>query len=258
MDIKTSNNLSINNLSVRIYENRRILGKAAADNVAEKINYILSKKSEVRIIFAAAPSQNEFLEMLIQKHVDWSKVTAFHMDEYLGLNKKSPQLFSKYLNAKIFDKISFKKINLIEPFENASDECKRYESLLREKPIDIVCMGIGENGHLAFNDPPVADFNDYKWVKIVTLDQQCRQQQVNDGCFALIDDVPIEAITLTIPALMSAKYISVVVPGIRKAAAVMKTFYEPISSECPSTTLRTHSNTVIYLDNYSASEFIKN
>lgn len=240
-------------LAVKIYADRKPLGRSAAENISKLIIKQLDSQSEVRIIFAAAPSQNEFLYELIKiKGIEWQKVIAFHMDEYIGLSKNSDQLFSKYLNDRIFSKVPFNSVHLIEPFDDPEKECRRYQSLLKDNPVDIVCMGIGENGHIAFNDPPVADFNDPHLVKIVQLDDACRQQQVNDGCFPSIDDVPQRAITLTVPALMSGKYLSIVVPGINKADAIERTLNNKISTECPASIVREHRNAILYLDKDSA------
>jgi glucosamine-6-phosphate deaminase len=176
------------------------------------------------------------------------------MDEYIGLYPDAPQAFGNFLNDRIFSKLLFKSINYLKG--NASDinkECDRYQNLLTQYPPDIVCLGIGENGHLAFNDPPVADFNDPKLVKQVELDLACRQQQVNDGCFRSIEYVPTHALTLTIPTLLSAPYLSVVVPGSAKAQAVYNTFNAEVNELNPATILRTHGETVLYLDKASAS-----
>lgn len=245
------------NLNIKVFSNRKLLGKNAADNVSGLIKELLKKQDEVRIIFGSAPSQDEFIDELVKcDGIEWKKITAFHMDEYIGLGKDSPRLFSKYLQDRLFSKVPFKEVNIIEPFENPEKECRRYEARLKEKPIDIICLGIGENGHIAFNDPPVADFKDPYWVKIVELDNISRQQQVNDKCFASIDEVPAAAVTLTIPAMISGRHLSAVVPGIRKAPAVRRTIIYRISTECPATILRTHKNAILYLDINSASEVL--
>jgi glucosamine-6-phosphate deaminase len=242
-------------LNVSILHDRKMVGESAAKNVAKTIGRILEMKDEVRIIFAAAPSQNEFLEYLTSlSNIPWGKIAAFHMDEYISLPKTANQLFSRYLNEHIFSKVNFKSVDIINSgVDDIEVECLRYEKLLNEKEIDIVCMGIGENGHIAFNDPPVADFNDKRLVKIVELDEICKNQQVNDGAFNSVDEVPKFAATLTVPALMRAKYLSVVVPGIRKAEAVRETINGDISTKCPATVLRTHENAVLFLDKDSAS-----
>jgi len=252
------NTMHIDNLKIEIADNRISMGKAAATEVAKQIKKMLKEKEEIRMIFAAAPSQNEFLSEFVKMDLEWNRIVAFHMDEYIGLNENADQLFSRYLTDHIFSKVNFKKVNLLQSNAiNAAEECKRYTDLLSEQTINIVCMGIGENGHIAFNDPPVADFNDKEKVKIVELDIECRQQQVNDGCFPTFDNVPKTAITLTVPMLLSASYLSIVVPGERKAIAVCKTLYSEISTSCPSTILRKHSNAVLYLDVDSAQKIIK-
>jgi glucosamine-6-phosphate deaminase len=236
-------------LHVEVYTTRKELGKKSAENVANKIKEFLKKQNEVRVVFAAAPSQNEFLYELAKfKTIEWNRVIAFHMDEYIGLDSNAPQLFSSYLKKNIFQKIPFKEINIINPNNNPEEEYNRYGKLISQAPIDIVCMGVGENGHIAFNDPPVADFNDSQIIKIVELDKACRTQQVNDGCFVKIEDVPRKAITLTIPTLMSAKYLSIVVPGQLKAPAVIDMLYGEISTKCPASILRTHENAFLYVD----------
>ncbi|MFA8342487.1 MAG: glucosamine-6-phosphate deaminase [Rhodothermaceae bacterium] len=240
-------------LVTNIYEGREELGKAAAEDMIEIIKNLMKQKEKLRIVFAAAPSQNEFLNEMLSSDIDWNKIEAFHMDEYIGLPKNAPQTFGHYLRENIFDKVDFSNINYIDPSNNPEEECERYAALLKEAPIDIVFMGIGENGHIAFNDPPVADFEDEKFVKVVELDEPCRVQQVNDGCFPKFEDVPKTAFTLTVPALMSADYLSVCVPGITKAVAVKNTLKGEISTKCPATILRTHKQAKLYIDTDSAS-----
>ncbi len=246
---------TVEKLKVVVAENRNAIGKLSAEHVSKIISELLIKEKEVRIVFAAAPSQNEFLqELSYDNSIDWSKIVAFHMDEYIGLPENSDKLFSVYLEKHIFSKVKFKSIHLINSHEkNTEKECKRYEALIKEKPIDLVLMGIGENGHIAFNDPPVADFKDKTFVKIVELDEKCKAQQVNDAGFKSIVEVPKTAYTLTVPALISAKYLNIVVPGIRKAEAVKNTLNSEISTKCPATILRTHPNAVLFLDADSAS-----
>ena len=257
MNVKNAISLfKVDKLKVEIYPDRLSMGRQAALAVGEKLKILTSMQLNVRIVFAAAPSQNEFLSDLAStKGINWSRVTAFHMDEYIGLNNDAEQRFGNFLKIRIFDKVNFKKVNYINSqAENPNGECKRYSKLLNENPIDIVCLGIGENGHIAFNDPPFADFNDTKTVKIVKLDDVSRQQQVNDGCFASIEEVPKEAITLTIPAMFSAKYLFTVVPGLTKKTAVYKTLKGEINTDCPATILRKHDSAVLYLDSQSASK----
>jgi glucosamine-6-phosphate deaminase len=246
---------AVDQLNVQVYADRLSLGKAAAGQAAIKIKELLEQRGELRMIFAAAPSQNEFLEALVQTAgIDWSKITALHMDEYIGLPADAPQSFGAYLREHLFEKVPFGKVHFIDSTNEIEAECERYTGLLREKPIDIVCLGIGENGHIAFNDPPVANFQDKAWVKPVVLDRACRLQQVNDGCFPTFDDVPTHAITLTIPALMSGELLFCMVPGINKSHAVSTTLNEPISTSCPSSILREHPACILFTDKDSYNE----
>ena len=242
-------------LRVNIYESRDAMGKAAAYDVKEKILSLLSQKESIRMIFAAAPSQNEVLAALAcDKDIPWERVHAFHMDEYIGLSPDAPQGFGNFLKTHIFGLAPFASVSYIDiSATDADKECARYASLLGDAPIDIVVMGIGENGHIAFNDPPVADFNDKKAVKPVALDEICRQQQVNDGCFTHIDDVPKTAITLTVPTLLAGGALFCIVPAKTKANAVRDTLTGDIGEWCPATALRRHESAVLYLDADSAS-----
>ncbi|EKB49442.1 6-phosphogluconolactonase [Cecembia lonarensis] len=236
-------------MQVQVYQNRREMGEAAGGWIEKKILELVGLKDEIRIIFAAAPSQNEFLSYLRKSSIiPWEKVVAFHMDEYIGLEPSHPALFSNFLKAALFDHVPFKQVHLIDGDNSIEKECERYATILNEKGIDIVCMGIGENGHIAFNDPPVADFNDTKYVKEVELDEVCRQQQVNDGCFENLSTVPTYAITLTVPALLNAECICCVVPGPNKKEAVHQTLYGPVFESCPASILRGHWNCKLFTD----------
>ncbi|GHT31008.1 glucosamine-6-phosphate deaminase [Planctomycetales bacterium] len=248
---------SADKLAVEIHPDRTAMGNAAAAAVIAELKTILAEHGTARMIFAAAPSQNEVLDALVSSaEIDWSKITAFNMDEYIGLPSEAPQRFSSYLNKHIFSKVPFAAVNAImQDKENPQQTCDEYAALLSEKQIDIVCMGVGENGHIAFNDPPVADFNDPKLIKIVDLDLECRQQQVNDGCFSSIDAVPKQAVTLTIPMLLSAKTLICSVPGIRKRNAVKRMLTGSISTECPATILRNHRNCTLFVDADCLPEF---
>lgn len=248
--------MNANKLKVQIYETRQELGADAANDAAKKIKELLSSTDRlINIIFAAAPSQNEFLYSLSnQQGIDWSRINAFHMDEYVGLKKNSPQTFAYFLKENIFDKVPFNSVHYING--NAVDtemECRRYAALLEEFPVDIVCMGIGENTHIAFNDPHIANFADPDMVKVVTLDEVSRQQQVNDRCFNTLEEVPFLAITLTVPALIKAESIFCMVPGKNKAAAAYKTLNSEVDEKYPSTVLQRHSNATLYLDKDSAA-----
>jgi glucosamine-6-phosphate deaminase len=240
---------TVNRLRVNVYPDRRALGVAAGADVAAKIRQLQATKPNLRMIFAAAPSQNEMLETLATaKGIDWSRITAFHMDEYIGLSANAPQRFGTFLKRHLFDLVKPGRVHLIDSSNSIEDECRRYGALLREAPIDIVCLGIGENGHIAFNDPPVADFNDPQTIKEVALDDACRQQQVNDGCFPSFASVPTHAVTLTIPTLMAGAHLFCSVPGSTKRHAVQRTIDGPISTDCPSTILRQHADCTLYAD----------
>jgi len=245
--------LTANKLKVKIFETRNDMGRNAAYDVSQKIKDLLMEKDFINIIFAAAPSQNEFLSTLsVKEGIDWSKINAFHMDEYVGL-KSAAQRFGQFLKERIFSKVPFKKVYYINGEADPVLEGKRYADLLMQFPADIVCMGIGENTHIAFNDPHEADFHDPLMVKEVNLDEISRRQQVHDGCFPSIDKVPISAITLTVPTLLNAMNIFCIVPGNNKAEAIYHTLNDEINEMHPSTILRSHENAVLYLDKESAS-----
>jgi len=238
-----------------IFENRTLMGEAAAADISKKIKELLSEKEEINMIFAAAPSQNDVLKALVNdKTIEWNRINAFHMDEYVGLDRNAPQVFGNFLRDHIFGLVNFRSVNYIDcTAKDADAECLRYTGLLNKKPTDIVVMGIGENGHIAFNDPGVADFNDSKTVKVAALDDICRQQQVNDGCFEKLSDVPTHAITLTVPTLVRAPYLFCIVPAATKAKAVNETINGEIGEHCPATALRNHKNAILYLDSESAA-----
>jgi len=237
------------------YENRSEMGTAAGRAVEAKLIALLGSKEVVRIVFAAAPSQSETLAYLKKSNrIPWNRIIAFHMDEYIGLDKKSPALFSNFLKHHLFDHVPLKEVHLLNGQAIIDDEIARYTSLLEEAPVDLVCFGIGENGHLAFNDPPVADFQDEAVVKKVELELLCRQQQVNDGCFKNLKEVPKQAITLTIPTIVKASHLVGMVPGTTKKAAVHSTLFGPISTACPASILRTLSNCDLFVDHDSSPE----
>ena len=244
----------VDKLRVKIFENRTLMGEDAARDIKNRIAELLSQKDEINMIFAAAPSQNDVLKSLVEdSSIEWSRVNAYHMDEYIGLDKNAPQGFGNFLKDHIFGLVPFKSVSYIDiSTDDPEREADRYAKLLADNPTDIVVMGIGENGHIAFNDPPVADFNDKRLVKPVKLDEICRNQQVNDGCFKHIDDVPTHAMTLTVPALMSAGYHFCIVPAPTKAKAVYETLNGSIDEHCPASILRTKDNAVLYLDADSA------
>jgi glucosamine-6-phosphate deaminase len=229
------------------------MGQAAAADVGEELRRRLERQPNVRTIFAAAPSQSEMLAALCKEPgIDWARVTAFHMDEYIGLKPNAPQRFGLWLRRHLFDVVPFGAVRLIEPEPEPESGARAYAAFLDEATIDVVCLGIGVNGHLAFNDPPVADLSDPVDVKIVELDEVCRRQQVDDGCFPSVGEVPTHAITLTIPRLLRADRLFCVVPGPAKRDAVRHALGSPPGPACPATALRSHPDCTLYLDRDSA------
>jgi glucosamine-6-phosphate deaminase len=247
--------LQVNRLRVEIHADREKMGVAAAHAVAKRMKDIIASSGEVAMVFAAAPSQNEFLAKLRSlDSIAWDKVIAFHMDEYIGMTADAPQGFGNFLREHLFESVKPGIVYYLNgQASDPTEECERYAALLEAQPVDIVCAGIGENGHLAFIDPPVADFADPEKVKVVQLDEPCRMQQVHDGCFSDFDSVPTHALTMTIPALMAARWIYTVVPGPTKAQAIKAALTGLIGTHCPATALRQHPNSILYIDRDSAS-----
>lgn len=245
-------------LNVQVFDTRDAMGCAAGECACATIRELLEKKDYVHVIFAAAPSQSEMLKtMITAKDIDWSRVYAFHMDEYIGLDSNAPQGFGNFLARHIFSILPFTKVFRIDAeAKDAVAECCRYSELLRRYPVDLVCLGIGENGHIAFNDPGVADFNDPALVKVVELDDVCRMQQVHDGCFTSINEVPTHALTLTIPALAAAAYMVCTVPAASKKDAVWKTVCGPITQDVPATILRQHPHAELFCDSDSGASLL--
>ncbi|MGQ7847505.1 glucosamine-6-phosphate deaminase [Granulosicoccus sp. 3-233] len=238
-------------MSVRTFPTREAMGEAAAEDVAKTIHQIMERKETVRMIFASAPSQLEMLTSLSTLDIPWSRVEAFHMDEYIGLPVEAPQGFGNWLQNHFFNVVEVGKTHLLD-MNGSTDQTQYYARELESAPIDIVCLGIGVNGHIAFNDPPVADFNDPLDIKTVELEPACRQQQVDEGCFATLAEVPTHAVTLTIPRLLRAEHLFCIVPGAHKRTAVTATLHGPVSPDCPASILNTHANCTLYLDAESA------
>ena len=242
----------VDNLTVKVFDTRRAMGVQAGEEAAEYLRGLLAAKDEVWAIFAAAPSQNEFLETLAAAPgIDWQRVHALHMDEYVNLPSDAPQGFGNFLRRAIFDKVPFASVDYIGSVGDPDMLISRYDAILAKHKVDVVFMGIGENGHIAFNDPHVADFHDKARIKKVDLDLKCRQQQVNDGCFARLSDVPEYALTLTVPTLFDAGRLFCVVPAPTKADAVRATVEGPIGENCPATILRLHKAATLYTDSDS-------
>lgn len=242
------------NLAVRVFTDEASAGKDSAEFVARNLDGAIQAKGHANLILATGASQFAFIETLKTLQVDWSKITVFHLDEYKDLPETHPASFRKYLKERILDSVKPFQVHYINGDAKDIDrEIARYEELLKAVTVDVACIGIGENGHIAFNDPEVADFNDPALVKIVQLDDTSRRQQLGEGWFATLEEVPREAISLTIPAITRCKIISCMVPDKRKANAVYNTLNAEISTACPATILRKHPYTVLFLDKNSAS-----
>ncbi len=241
--------------TVKVYQNRGKMGEAAAKAAGEKMIEIIAKKGRVSVVFASAPSQEEFLANLgAMGGIAWSRVRAFHLDEYVGLPRDAKQAFGRFLKDRLFDKVKPGRVYYMDGnAEDLEGECQRYTKRLEEEGLDIACIGVGENGHWAFNDPHVADFHDPLTVKMVKLDETSRRQQVHDGCFPSLEEVPRRAITMTMPAIFKANHIFCIVPAKSKAEAVKKTIYGPISTSCPASIIRKHKSATLFLDIDSAS-----
>jgi glucosamine-6-phosphate deaminase len=248
--------LKFDELSVEIYPTREAAGEAAARAAAESIVRLKESQAALAVIFATGASQIETLAVLTSiEGIPWPRITGFHMDEYIGLPVDHPASFRRYMREKLTDRVPLRQFheingNALDPYRTAA----AYAEQLRAAAPQLCLLGIGENGHLAFNDPPVADFSDTLDAKVVELDQMCREQQVAEGWFAGMADVPESAITLTIPALMRVPRLIASVPGIRKAAIVRRALTEPVSAACPATILRTHPGATLFLDQESAGE----
>lgn len=246
-------------LAVRIDPSITAMGRDAAHQVAEVLRTAIAEKGSARAILATGNSQFPLIEALADPEaewgVDWSKVTAFHMDEYVGIDAAHSASFRRWMKERVVGLLGVQEMNYIDgDAPDPQAECARYEALLTAAPIDLTCMGIGENGHLAFNEPHEADFADPRWAKVITLEEKSRAQQVGEGHFPDIASVPAQAISLTIPALLSARTVVVCAPEERKADAVRATVHDEISTNCPATILRRNAHATLYLDPASASK----
>jgi len=250
-----SRDFVVDALAVRVFDDVQSLAVAAASDAAAAIRGAVNDRGDANIMLATGNSQLVFLAALIEHtDVDWSRVTAFHMDEYVDLPSSHPASFQRYMREKVASTIAVKEFHyLAGDTGDAQAEADRYAGLLRAHPLDLCVCGIGENGHLAFNDPPVADFDDPADVKIVALEPASRRQQVAEGHFASMDDVPTHAITVTIPALVRARRVLAIVPESRKAVPVRDALRGPVSTACPASYLRRPPQATLYLDVDSAS-----
>ena len=246
--------LQIDKLPVEVYASNAEMGQAAAAVAAEVLTAAIARQGYANLILATGNSQLTFLHALRElPGIGWDKVRVFHMDEYLGISPDHPASFPLFLHQHIIDYVHPAAFYPVPNHPaNVDQACREYAALLHEYPADMVALGFGENGHLAFNDPPFADFNDPEWVKVIALDEKSRRQQVGEGHFPSLADVPTHAITLTIPALLAAKRVLSIVPEARKAEAVRACLYEPVSDLRPGSILRTVDHATLYLDPDSA------
>jgi glucosamine-6-phosphate deaminase len=250
-----SRDFTVDELSVRVFDDVVEIARAAAVKAVDELCAAIDERSEANVMLATGNSQLVFLaELVTFAGVDWSRVTAFHMDEYVDLPPTHTASFQRYMRERVAANVPFRAFHYLRgDTGDAEQEARRYADLLRTHPLDLCCCGIGENGHLAFNDPPVADFDDPLDVKVVVLEPASRRQQVAEGHFATIDDVPAQAITVTIPALLRARRVLAIVPEQRKAAPVQAALEGPITTACPASYLRTQPHATLYLDAESAS-----
>jgi len=243
---------------IEIHATRSAMGTAAARHFLQQVRRVLVAKPVCRVIFGCAPSQDEFFSGLLAETKSepalWSRVEVFHMDDYVGLTEQAPQSFRHYLRTHFLNHVTVARFHpILGEAASAQAEAARYAQLLGQAPIDAIGMGLGENGHIAFNDPPVADFADPLLAKVVEMDETCRQQQVNDGCFPNLDAVPRLAITITVPVFARGGSLVCTVPGTRKARAVRGALTDPVGPACPGTILRIHPYAALFLDRDSAA-----
>jgi glucosamine-6-phosphate deaminase len=246
---------TLDSLEVRVFATQADLAQAAAREAQAALQGAIMRAGSAAVIFAAANSQSQTLAALVALgDVEWRKVTMFHMDEYLGLDARHSASFRRFLRERVEQRVQPKTFHCIEgEAMQPLAECERYARLLAAQPTDLCLLGIGENGHLAFNDPPVADFADRHIVKLVKLDEACRQQQVGEGHFPSLADVPQYALTLAIPALCAARRMLCIAPERRKAQAVRDALRGPVSTACPASWLRRQAHCTLFLDAESAS-----
>jgi glucosamine-6-phosphate deaminase len=246
--------LSVDNLRVYVHPTSAALAQAAADEAGDVIRAAINARGVAHAMFATGNSQLEFTDLLVSAsaEIPWHHVVVFHMDEYVGIDPGHDAGFAKWIRERIVDRVKPLRYHLIDASNDPAAECERYSELLAQDPLDLCCLGIGENGHLAFNDPPYARLDEPADVKVVTLEESCRLQQVNEGHFPDISSVPAQAITVTVPALLRAERVIAVVPEARKAAPVAAALEGPVSAACPASWLRTKKGATVHLDSESA------
>jgi glucosamine-6-phosphate deaminase len=245
----------VDRLSVQVFSSKAELGAAAAERAAAIVRHAIQRRGRARIVVGTGNSQDELIHALVREpDIDWSTVEVFHLDEYVGMSANDPASFRRWLRTHLVEKVRPGAVNYVAADAIDLDgEMRRYAALLNAAPIDLTFVGFGENGHIAFNDPGVADFADPLALKRVHLDPACRRQQVGEGHFPTLDDVPLEAVTLTCPTLMRSDNWICCVPDRRKAEAVKCALEGPVSPQCPASLARTHPRAFLYLDEESAS-----
>lgn len=248
-------NLPFGKHTARIFPDSREMGLAAAEQAAKLIQDAIADRNSARVMVATGNSQDDFIDALIHREdIEWDKVTCFHMDEYIGISHDHSASFRRWLKTRVADLVHPAAMHYIEgDAEDIQAEIQRYTRLLHEGPLDMAFVGFGENGHIAFNDPPIADFEDPHTLKVVTLDDQSRHQQVGEGHFPDFESVPAEALSVTCSGLLRANHWVSCVPERRKAEAVRKAFHDPVSTACPATIAREHPSVFLFLDEDSAS-----
>jgi glucosamine-6-phosphate deaminase len=248
--------IAVGTLKLEIHESEEAAGEAAAQSAAQALKQLDKDRSEIGVVFATGTSQLSTLRALTaMEDLPWPKVHGFHLDEYLGIDENHPASFRRYLRENLTRRVPMAEFVEIDGSSSDPDKVRRdYAQKLQQADPQLCLLGIGENGHLAFNDPGEADFHDPDAMRVVTLDAACRQQQLGEGWFSTFDEVPAKALTLTIPTLMKIPRLIVSVPGRRKAQSVRRTVADPISTDCPATILRVHPDVTLYLDQESASE----
>jgi glucosamine-6-phosphate deaminase len=240
--------------AVRVAATADELARDAARHASRVMTETVAARGAATVMLATGNSQLAFLDALARiDGVDWKAVTGFHMDEYVGIGMEHPASFARYMRDRVVGPMGIGTFHYIDGLAEPQGECERYAGLLRDNPPDLCCMGIGENGHLAFNDPPVADFDDPLDVKVVHLDDACKRQQVGEGHFASPAEVPPEAISVTVPALLRPSTVIVVCPERRKAAAVQRALEGSVTTSCPASILQGSPQATLYLDHESAS-----
>lgn len=242
-------------MNIHVYRTSDEMGAAAAKLIAGELNAAVEEKGEARLLLSTGASQFEMFQALVKETVDWSRVTMFHLDEYVGLEETHKASFRKYLKERFVSKVKIREAVFVDGEGDVNAQIRYLSERLREAPIDVGVVGIGENGHIAFNDPP-ADFTTQESYIVVNLDEKCKLQQVGEGWFATADDVPKQAVSMTVHQIMKCRKIISVVPHKEKAAAVFNTLSQPVTAAVPATILKTHGCWDLFLDAESSSGFL--